>query len=401
MDKKTLFRKTVAHLPVSVHKKMTKYKIEQLTKHLMSRTDVDKCEQSYEEKKRITREYIKRFPKQYEKVSQKINKVFQTNTRFKDSTKQELTPIRREMVFNWFAYGFFPDEFVFYDFIGVNSSVEKRREFVSETERLCLRFSANDFTQSLLADKAAAYFAFKEFYFRDALFVQNDDDYKEFKIFVDKHPVFIAKLCRSSRGQGIELIDIQQEAGIEECFRRIRKLGKVLLEELIEQNELLKQFNESSVNTVRVSTYLTKDGVEPVHGFFRAGRKGSFIDNAAAGGVFTAVDVKNGIINTEGCDEFGYRYETHPDSGVKFKGTVLPEWDKALAICREAALRLPDMKYLSFDLAYSVKGWTVVEINSSGQYLHQAGALAGDREKISELVKRMDLLVPYEIVSFK
>ncbi|MBR3268362.1 MAG: hypothetical protein IKI58_06520 [Oscillospiraceae bacterium] len=401
MDKKTLFRKTVAHFPVGVHKQLTRYQIRKLTKHLMNREDIEKCENNEAEKKRIVREYVRRFPERYQAVTKKIDKVFQTNPRFRDVSRKELADLRREMVFNWYAYGFFPDEFVFFDLAGQNKETEKRREFVSELERLCFRFSANDFSESMLADKAAAYRVFQNYFFRDALIVSSDDDYGRFREFAAKHPVFILKLTRSSRGQGVQLIDMQEHEDVSEYFHEIRQFGTVLLEEKIEQADILGQFNESSVNTVRVSTYLTRDGVVPAHGFFRSGRAGSFIDNAAAGGVFATVDTVNGIISTDGCDEFGYRYEKHPDSGVAFKGVVLPEWDQALAICKEAALKVPGMKYLSFDLAYSKKGWMIVEINSSGQYIHQAGTLKGTREELRTLIQKMDLLVPYEIKSYR
>ena len=401
MDKKTLFRKTVAHLPVGLHKKLTEQKIAQITKHLMSDADIDKCEKDNADKKRILADYIRRFPKQYKRVTDKINAVFQNNPRFKDKTDKELSVYRWEMVYNWFAYGFFPDEFVFFDLAGRNKPLEKRREFVSETERLCFRFSANDFTQSLLSDKAAAYNVFKKYFYRDALIVKSENDRQAFMDFVEKHPVFVMKLTSSSRGQGVQLVDVNKENGAASCFEKVLSNGKVLLEEKIAQNEVLGKFNEESVNTVRVSTYLTKDGVVPVHGFFRSGRKGSFIDNAAAGGVFASVDVVNGVIDTEGCDEFGFRYEKHPDSGVQFKGVVLPDWDSAMELCKEAALKMKDMKYLSFDLAYSDKGcWMVVEINSSGQYINQAGYLKGNRSELRKVISNMDLLVPFELKSY-
>lgn len=113
------------------------------------------------------------------------------------------------------------------------------------------------------------------------------------------------------------------------------------------------------------------------------------------------MDTYRGIVSTEGCDEFGYRYDKHPDSGVTFQGFVLPEWEQALSICKAVALKMPDVKYISFDLAYTHKGWMVVEINPSGQYIHQAGLLKGTRKEISELIEEMDLLVPYRLKNFE
>lgn len=76
----------------------------------------------------------------------------------------------------------------------------------------------------------------------------------------------------------------------------------------------------------------------------------------------------------------------------------LPEWDKAVDMCKEAALLTPDLKYLSWDLAYSAKtGWEIVEVNTSGQFMQQAGTLTGIRKELRELISRMDLLIPYQL----
>lgn len=69
----------------------------------------------------------------------------------------------------------------------------------------------------------------------------------------------------------------------DEYFYKILKFSKVLLEERIIQDQEFSSFNDSSVNTVRVCTFNTKDGIVPAYGFFRTGRNGSFVDNAATG----------------------------------------------------------------------------------------------------------------------
>lgn len=256
---KTLVRGAVARFPVGVHRWLTRFEIRQLSKHLMNDADIQECENNEASKKEIVQRYERRFPKQAAKAQQRINSEFVRNPRFKDASKRELDILRDDMMFNWFAYGFYPDEFVFYDLAGENRDVKKRRAFVSEVERMCFRFSANDFTNSLFADKAATYRKFAEYYKREAVTVARKEDFEEYKAFVKTHPVFVEKLCSSSRGQGVRLVDIR-ENNIESYFQELRRKGKVLLEEVIEQHELMKQFNESSVNTVRVSTYTTLGG---------------------------------------------------------------------------------------------------------------------------------------------
>ena len=88
----------------------------------------------------------------------------------------------------------------------------------------------------------------------------------------------------------------------------------------------------------------------------------------------------------------------HPDSEIMFKGFKLPDWEEAISIVKEAAMMAPNTKYLSWDLAHSIKfGWVIVEVNTSGQFMWQAGTLKGTRKELEKLVDNMDLIVSCKI----
>ena len=97
----------------------------------------------------------------------------------------------------------------------------------------------------------------------------------------------------------------------------------------------LAEFNPSSVNSVRFTTYRKLDGeIVVLSQLLRMGRAGSLVDNAGSGGVFVGLD-------TEGrFDEVGYfkalgRASSHPDSGAVFSGRSVP----AFAALRDAPCR--------------------------------------------------------------
>lgn len=157
-------------------------------------------------------------------------------------------------------------------------------------------------------------------------------------------------------------------------------------------------FNESSVNTVRVSTFYTRHGIVVPYGFLRTGRKGSFVDNCATGGVYATIDTETGILISSGCTEFGDRFSYHPDSKVVMSGYQLPKWNEAVQLLKEVALQTPNLKYLSWDLAYTDKyGWDIVEVNTSGQFMQQSGNLEGIRDSLKSIIDDMDLIVPFTI----
>ena len=396
---KSTFRKFVSHTPLPVHRILTKAKVKNLTRHVMPDSETRKCEKNEQYRINAVKKQMKKFPKQTKRMNRKIEAILSKNPKYSKLSEAEKRPIIEDMQFCWFGYGFEIDEYVFLDLGGVNKDVHKRRQMVSETERWSFRFCANDFTNDVYADKASAYLKLKPLYKRDAVVIETNKDKEKFLEFVKDKTEVVQKNVSSSRGKGVKLVKLDTYPGGKDTyFNDLLKTGKTLLEEVIVQHPDMKSFNPDSVNTVRLSTFYTKSGVIAPYGFFRTGRKGSFIDNCATGGVFATIDTKKGIVCSDSCDELGNRYSVHPDSKKALKGFKLPEWDKAVQLCKQAALLTPDIKYLSWDLAYSEKhGWEIVEVNTSGQLLQQAGTLKGIRTEFKEIIDNMDLLIPFTI----
>ena len=314
-------------------------------------------------------------------------------------SKPDIEAIKKDMEFCWFAYGFHPDEYMFFDLGGVNKDAEKRRSFVSEQERWCFRFSVNDFSDPLMSDKADTFKRFSKYYHRNELAVDKNTKLEDLKRFLDGKEEFVQKYVSSSRGQAVKLIctaDIQPEKYLNE----LKSKGHFLLEDKIIQSQELNQFGPS-IHNIRVSTFRTRDGILPVCGFFTMGTKDTFVVNATIGCVFASIDCKTGLIESDGCDELGNRYSVHPSSKMPIKGYKLPSWDEAIDLCIEIAKQLENFEYVSFDLAHTEKGWDVIEINSSGQFLHQAGTLIGFRDELYQLIEKMDQIAPYRLRKYE
>lgn len=388
------FREVMKHSPVCVQKFLTSAKIRRLREHLMTEADLLACENNTEACAKIVNIYKKRYPRENKKLQENMKDVFEHNPRIRTGFQRE--EMKADMEFCWFAYGFRPDEYMFLDLGGGNKSVDKRRSFVSDRERAAFRFSVNNFTEWILSDKAEVYKRFGEYYKRDALCIDRQTKYEDFQHFINKHPSFVQKYVSSTKGAAVRLKNRDKIGNPKEYFKKLKSQGKYLLEERIEQSNELNAFS-TSVNNIRVSTFYTRDGIELICGFFTLGQKGTFVVNATIGCVFAAIDVKSGKICSEGCDEFGNRYETHPDSGITIKGYQLPDWDEAKEICLKIAAKMPQIKYVSFDLAHTTKGWVIIEINPSGQLLHQAGTLTGFKPELKSIIDRMDTIVPFSI----
>ena len=385
---KDSFRKVMSFAPAPLKRYLTEKEIGRITAFMLPLSELNACEQHPEQRREIIRKHKEKHPKNVADLERRLRNLIAEPRYGCDDARVEA--LRDEIEYAYFAYGFPPKDFAYFH-------LDKRdmRTFVSNTERTCVKHTMNDFTQSALADKSKVYRYFKDWYKREAVTLETARDFEKYRAFVQKHPVFVVKIVNSSMGMGVWLQKATDDP--QHDFHEIIRHGKVLLEERIEQGGEMVCFNDSSINTVRVSTYLTRDGVLPAYGFIRTGRPGSFVDNAGAGGIFAMIDVEKGLVSANGVDEFGHEYPVHPDSGIPYIGFAFPDWDEALRICREASLVLPEMKYKSFDLAYSKQGWVVVEINPSGELVQQACTETGFKEPLRQIMSRMDLICPYSL----
>ena len=132
--------------------------------------------------------------------------------------------------------------------------------------------------------------------------------------------------------------------------------NKMIVEQCIESCEELKAFHPQSLNTIRVVTVSNRKKAEVFGGVLRTGIGNSVIDNVHAGGVYAHINITNGLVEGDGMDANGKKYEYHPDGGIKFNGFQIPKWNTIIETCCEAAKLTKNM----------VTGWDVV-INSQGE----------------------------------
>lgn len=383
--------------PKFVQANIARKKQAQISGFLIKEEDLSACENDAGHRDAVLASQMEKFPKQRIKTERLIKKEFERNPRLKDYVGHEKEEIMQDMRFCRFAYGFAPDEYMYQGLFDEVKEPEKRREFLSETERLTFRCSVNNlFKASTLTDKASAYSLLKKYYKRDVVKISGQGDYNAYLRFVAAHDTFVLKYVYDSQGHSVFLVRMSEQKSEKEFFEKVLNTGKAVLEELIYQSDIMAAFNKDSVNTIRIFTFLTKHGVVTPFAFFKTGRKGRFVDNGGAGGIFADIDSKTGVVSSDACDEMGNRFVTHPDSGVKYRGFQLPEWESAVDICKEAALVIPEVKYLGWDLAYTDdKGWVVVEVNTSGAFIQQGCRRKGIKKELAEVAADMDMIVPY------
>lgn len=302
-----------------------------------------------------------------EKIEKDINRLIEIF--YPDITAEKKNNLIKDVTRCYVQHLAKPQEYFLLDFI--NKTDKERSEWITDfIKDTYLKKYAKIERAKELQDKFFVYEKMKPYFKRDACMISGSKDKDSFLLFADKHNRFIAKPNKGSFGADTCVWDISEKEP-ENVFNELIK-GKTtwILEELIEQTTEMGQFNPSSVNSVRIPTFKTKNGYEIFGTFMRMGRKGSVVDNAGAGGIFVRIDEGTGQIISDGYTEHGEVFVQHPDSLVTFKGFQIPRWVELrdLAIkCHEA---LPEHKYIGWDFALTDNGWVLLEGNW-GQFLCQ------------------------------
>ena len=183
------------------------------------------------------------------------------------------------------------------------------------------------------------------------------------KFLSDKDSV-IAKPLEGSSGQGIEKYGRQDWQDSIPMFLELLINNSIgILEEVVVQHERLSQLCPSSVNTVRIATLLgdKKQGI--VYAFLRIGN-GRVMDNVDCGGMAARVDLDSGRLLTVGADKQGNTFKIHPKTGTPIMGFEVPFWEEAKQMCIEAAQKVPQMRFVAWDVAITNDGPRFIEGNS-------------------------------------
>ena len=220
----------------------------------------------------------------------------------------------------------------------------------------------------LLDDKRDFNVFFKDCVNRDWLCAA-EASFDQFKDFVTRHRSAIIKPLNGMKGQGVRKYSFagEDDESLKRLYDDLHQQGE-LLEELVVQHPDMV-FGNASVNTIRVMTLCGPDGKAHVmKAILRAGVGDTLVDNYAMGGLIYEVDIDTGVVVTPGKTKDGDMHLKHPGTDIVMLGYQLPHWDKVMAICRQAAERIPQVAFIGWDVAITADGVQMIEGNNSAEY---------------------------------
>ena len=168
---------------------------------------------------------------------------------------------------------------------------------------------------------------------------------------IEEFDCFIKQARESSGGHGV--LFLPKASSREEIIAAIGKLNNdLIVQKNVIQCESLSTLNNSSVNTIRILSFLQKDGtVKTYSAILRMGINGSKVDNASSGGITCGID-EDGRLMENAYTASGKMYERyHPDSHVQFRDVVIPCYSIIRDIVVKTHPGFPHFRLISWDFA--------------------------------------------------
>lgn len=319
-----------------------------------------------------------------------------------DASDAETEELRYRFVYDFWMCGCTVDEEYYLHLL--DKSVEEKRGYIVRMIRGIyvnyLNSGAGPNSRDNLQDKYRTYQLLKPYYKRDVIELHGMEDFALFTAFAKKHETFVVKPADYSYGIGVHKASLKQYGGDAEAAlkdilgegrslkaRHPSRVEKMVLEELIVQDESLCALHRESANAIRATAVRDKNGkVRIYHPWIKIGLGGAFVATAASTGFDAEIDPETGIVITDGFQENGKIYKIHPDSGITIKGFRIPKWDELIVFVDEIMDALPGYRYIGWDLVLTPDGWCVMEGNYSGEFIFQMINDRGYRKDFEDLI---------------
>lgn len=170
----------------------------------------------------------------------------------------------------------------------------------------------------------------------------------------DYRKLLIKPSIYSGGGKNIIVFSIEngktdfKNLSLEELFDSFGQ--NFIVQEVVIQHKSLKLLNESSLNTLRIISYMPDENVNILSAYIRIGSKGSIVDNMSSGGIGCKIN-DNGKLH-----EIGYynRFEHQTlvtDNGTVLKDFTIPNYKEVLGKIKILHMQVPYFKIVAWDIA--------------------------------------------------
>ncbi len=186
-----------------------------------------------------------------------------------------------------------------------------------------------------------------------------------FAAFMADKDVIFAKPNVGESGKGIEKLEKSRFADLDEMYAYVtapeHNFG--VIEQQLVQHPDLNTLYPLAINSYRIVT-LVADGVAHcAYAVSKSGNEGKYVDNMENSGICCPIDQETGKI--AGCAHTSalINYDVHPYTGVKLVGFALPFVKESVELAKKAAMEVPQIRYVGWDVCVTPDGPAIIEGN--------------------------------------
>ena len=272
--------------------------------------------------------------------------------------------IRMDMAWNFLTQGTGYTDYFRGDFI--NLTREEKKTWATARRFYKLNQYLNDERYSVvLEDKLIFNEMFKDCLKREFINLRRSS-VEDFRRFLNGKEYVFAKDTTGEGGHGISKLEVAKITDVAAKYRELTEKGQLLVEEAIIQSDDLNEINPYVVNSFRIVT-IYKDGkAKAISNALRINQDDAEVIGCTNDLYFSLGE--DGRIDSNVIDDYANVYETHPMTGKRFSDVRIDGVKEAFRMCEEAALRLPQVRYIGWDVAFSERGPVLVEGNEYPGY---------------------------------
>ena len=316
----------------------------------------------------------------------RFKKMFKVIDDVHKKTKKSKIVIFFDMVNCMIRYGAGYYDYNIFAFYDMNH--KQRKTYITRLKNKKLIMYCNDQNYSHIFNNKNEFNKIYEKYLnRDYLDLENVT-FDQFQKFMENKEIIFAKPNVGESGKGIEKLSKKDFKDLKEMFDYITNKDKNfgIIEELIVQHEALNKLYPLAINSLRIVTIVVDGVAHVVYVVSKSGNKGKFVDNMENDGLCCPVDTEKGEICNVAHTSKLITYDTHPYTKVKLIGYKIPYIKEAMELVKKAALEVPQVKYVGWDVFIGPDGPGIIEGNDYPGY---------DFWQLPEHTKDKIGLVPY------
>lgn len=223
----------------------------------------------------------------------------------------------------------------------------------------------NDVTYSHIFDNKDEFNAtFRDYIGREFLDLANASKEDVIKFYESRERVF-CKMRALGCGEGAELLQTADFADGEAFYQYLTDKGFATLEDVIVNHPQLAEIYPHAVNTMRMVTLIGDDGKPHLlYAVLKTGMNGRIVDNF---GVQGPINLETGIYEypAHPGDTTDHKSFTHhPNTGVQLVGMKMPFFEESKEMVLKAAMVIPQIRYVGWDVATTPTGPAIIEGNN-------------------------------------